>query len=154
MQRPDKVAAVPVVFSLTDEQREMQELARDFARREIRPVAAEYDEREEMPWPVLEKAAKQHGFLSYGFPEAYGGGGVPDGGEANGERPRAGPPPPSAPQRRRSAHGDRRWAAVRGSRAAQAGAGESRSSAALDRVGSPRRDARAWARRRNAAQRS
>ena len=69
---------VAVDFSLTDEQRQIQELARDFARREIRPVAAEYDEREEMPWPVLEKAAKV-GLLAYGFPDRYGGGGVPDG---------------------------------------------------------------------------
>ncbi len=69
---------VPVDFSLTDEQREMQQLARDFARREIRPVAARYDESEEMAWPVLEKAAKL-GFLNYGLPERYGGGGVPDG---------------------------------------------------------------------------
>jgi alkylation response protein AidB-like acyl-CoA dehydrogenase len=65
-------------FSLTDEQHAIQELARDFARREIRPVAAEYDEREEMPWPVLRKAAKV-GLLSYGLPEEQGGGGVPDG---------------------------------------------------------------------------
>ena len=65
-------------FSLTDEQRAIQELARDFARREIRPVAADYDEREEMPWPVLRKAVKV-GLLSYGLPEEHGGGGVPDG---------------------------------------------------------------------------
>ncbi|MFN8160851.1 MAG: acyl-CoA dehydrogenase family protein [Solirubrobacterales bacterium] len=69
---------MPVDFSLTDEQRQIQELAREFARREIRPVAADYDEREEMPWPVLEKAARV-GLLSYGFPEEHGGGGVPDG---------------------------------------------------------------------------
>jgi alkylation response protein AidB-like acyl-CoA dehydrogenase len=69
---------MPVDFSLTDEQREIQALAREFARREIRPVAAEYDEREEMPWPVLEKAARI-GLLSYGLPEEYGGGGVTDG---------------------------------------------------------------------------
>jgi Acyl-CoA dehydrogenases len=69
---------VPVDFSLTDEQREIQAVARDFARREIRPVAAEYDAREEMPWPVLEKAARV-GLLSYGLPEEYGGGGVADG---------------------------------------------------------------------------
>ncbi len=67
-----------VDFSLTDEQREIQTLAHEFARREIRPVAAEYDEREEMPWPVLEKAARV-GLLSYGLPEEYGGGGVTDG---------------------------------------------------------------------------
>src|SRR5450631_2798476 len=69
---------MPVDFSLTDEQRDIQALAREFARREIRPVAAEYDEREEMPWPVLEKAARI-GLLSYGLPEEYGGGGVADG---------------------------------------------------------------------------
>jgi len=69
---------VPVDFSLTDEQREIQALAHEFAEREIRPVAAEYDAREEMPWPVLEKAARI-GLLSYGLPEEYGGGGVADG---------------------------------------------------------------------------
>ena len=69
---------MPVDFSLTDEQRQIQEVAREFARREIRPVAARYDEAEEMPWPVLERAAKI-GLLSYGFPEEYGGGGVADG---------------------------------------------------------------------------
>jgi acyl-CoA dehydrogenase len=69
---------VAIDLSLTDEQRQIQELAREFSRREIRPLAAEYDEREELPWPVLEKAA-QVGLLSYGFPEQYGGGGVPDG---------------------------------------------------------------------------
>jgi alkylation response protein AidB-like acyl-CoA dehydrogenase len=69
---------VPVDFSLTDEQREIQAVAHEFARREIRPVAAEYDAREEMPWPVLEKAARV-GLLSYGLPEEYGGGGVTDG---------------------------------------------------------------------------
>jgi acyl-CoA dehydrogenase len=69
---------MPVDFSLTDEQRDIQALAREFAQREIRPVAAEYDAREEMPWPVLEKAARI-GLLSYGLPEEYGGGGVADG---------------------------------------------------------------------------
>lgn len=69
---------MPVDFSLTDEQREIQALARDFARREIRPVAADYDAREQMPWPVLEKAARI-GLLSYGLPAEYGGGGIADG---------------------------------------------------------------------------
>lgn len=65
-------------FSLTDEQPAIQDLARRLAREEIRPVAAEYDDREEMPWPVLKKAARV-GLLSYGLPEEYGGDGVPDG---------------------------------------------------------------------------
>jgi acyl-CoA dehydrogenase len=47
-----------VDFSLTEEQVELQKWAREFAEREIRPVAAEYDESEEFPWPVLKKAAE------------------------------------------------------------------------------------------------
>ena len=44
-------------FSLTEEQIELQKWAHEFAEKEIRPVAAEYDEAEEFPWPVLKKAA-------------------------------------------------------------------------------------------------
>ncbi|HET7483273.1 MAG TPA: acyl-CoA dehydrogenase family protein [Actinomycetota bacterium] len=45
-------------FALTEEQIELQKWAHEFAEREIRPVAAEYDESEEFPWPVLKKAAE------------------------------------------------------------------------------------------------
>ena len=45
-------------FQLTEEQVELQKWAHEFAEREIRPVAAEYDESEEFPWPVLKKAAE------------------------------------------------------------------------------------------------
>jgi alkylation response protein AidB-like acyl-CoA dehydrogenase len=62
-------------FRLTDEQEQMRQLAHRFAERELRPVAAEYDERDEMPWPVLEKAA-QVGLMSYQYAEEHGGGGV------------------------------------------------------------------------------
>jgi len=62
-------------FKLSDEQRELQAWAHEFAEKEIRPVAAEYDEKEEMPWPVLQKAAKV-GLMSSSIPEEYGGGGV------------------------------------------------------------------------------
>jgi acyl-CoA dehydrogenase len=55
-----------VDFSLTDEQRELQAWAREFAEREIRPVAHEYDESEEFPWPVVRKAA-QAGLYSLDF---------------------------------------------------------------------------------------
>ncbi len=66
-----------IAFDLTDEQREMRELAHRFAEQEIRPIAAEYDEREEVPWDVIRKAV-QSGFTSYYIPEAYGGGGITD----------------------------------------------------------------------------
>ena len=45
-------------FTLTEEQIELQKWAHEFAEKEIRPVAAEYDESEEFPWPVVKKAAE------------------------------------------------------------------------------------------------
>lgn len=45
-------------FTLTEEQLELKKWAHEFAEKEIRPVAAEYDESEEFPWPVLKKAAE------------------------------------------------------------------------------------------------
>jgi len=59
-------------FSLTDEQKQLQQLARDFTRREIIPIAAEYDRREELPWQVVEKAFEV-GLLNVGIPEHAGG---------------------------------------------------------------------------------
>ena len=49
--------------------------AREFAERELRPVAAHYDETEEFPWDVFRKAAEA-GLTCYDLPEEYGGGGV------------------------------------------------------------------------------
>ncbi|HET91289.1 MAG TPA: acyl-CoA dehydrogenase [Chloroflexi bacterium] len=62
-------------FQLTEEQRQMVHLAHRFAERDIRPVAADYDQSGEMPWSVLEKAAEV-GLMSYQYPEEYGGSGV------------------------------------------------------------------------------
>ncbi len=45
-------------FELTDEQKEIRDWVHDFAVREIRPVAHQYDESEEFPWDVVKKAAK------------------------------------------------------------------------------------------------
>lgn len=66
-----------IAFELSAEQREMRDLAHRFAEKEIRPVAPEYDELEEVPWQLIQKAA-QAGFLSYYIPERYGGGGITD----------------------------------------------------------------------------
>src|SRR6476619_6245769 len=55
----------PYIPDLTDEQREIQQLAREFARREIRPVA------------VVHRAAEV-GLTSYMLPEEVGGGGIAD----------------------------------------------------------------------------
>ncbi|HEY2286306.1 MAG TPA: acyl-CoA dehydrogenase family protein [Streptosporangiaceae bacterium] len=42
----------------TADVREMRDWVHEFARDVIRPAAAEWDEREETPWPIIEQAAK------------------------------------------------------------------------------------------------
>jgi alkylation response protein AidB-like acyl-CoA dehydrogenase len=62
-------------FTLTDEQREIQALAHDFAERELRPIAAECDRTDSFPPDLLAKAAAL-GLTSYAIPRELGGGGV------------------------------------------------------------------------------
>ncbi len=45
-------------LDLTPELREMRDWVHQFAAEVLRPAGAEWDEREETPWPVLEQAAK------------------------------------------------------------------------------------------------
>jgi alkylation response protein AidB-like acyl-CoA dehydrogenase len=66
-----------ISFNLTPEQEDLRNLAHEFAEQEIRPVAAKYDELEQVPWELL-KTAAQMGLASYHIPEAYGGGGITD----------------------------------------------------------------------------
>jgi alkylation response protein AidB-like acyl-CoA dehydrogenase len=66
------------IFELTAEQREIRDLCRDFALREIRPIAQDVDKADtEMPWEVWYKAAAL-GLTSFMLPEEYGGGGLTD----------------------------------------------------------------------------
>mgnify|MGYP002683959696 CR=1 FL=1 len=44
-------------LDLNEDQLTMQKWVHDFAENVIRPVAAEYDEKEETPWDVLQEAA-------------------------------------------------------------------------------------------------
>jgi alkylation response protein AidB-like acyl-CoA dehydrogenase len=62
-------------FEPTPEQRALRELAHEFAARVLRPVAREWDEREDCPPELLAKAAAL-GLTSHAIPEEYGGGGV------------------------------------------------------------------------------
>lgn len=62
-------------FGLSPEQEALVKLAQEFARQEIIPVAAHYDETSEMPWPVLEKAFEV-GLWNLNVPEEYGGAGL------------------------------------------------------------------------------
>ncbi len=68
-------------FTLTEAQRELRRVARDFARNEIRPVAAEIDRspdhRSSFPRDVYSKG-NALGFNKALVPEAYGGPGLGD----------------------------------------------------------------------------
>jgi alkylation response protein AidB-like acyl-CoA dehydrogenase len=70
-----RVAAAGISFDLTPEQRELRDLAHDFAERELRPIAREWDDREDCPPELLGKAAAL-GLTSHAIPVEYGGGGV------------------------------------------------------------------------------
>jgi hypothetical protein len=62
-------------FELSEAQRAVRDMVRDFTEREIRPVAAGYDERSEFPWEVVKKMGPL-GLLGMVAPEAYGGAGM------------------------------------------------------------------------------
>src|SRR4051794_41429527 len=63
-----------VDFTLTDEQKNLRELAHDFAEKEIRPVAWEYDKDGTWPQDIIDKA-HEVGLMNTHVPEEYGGGG-------------------------------------------------------------------------------
>ncbi len=62
-------------FSLSDEQKMIQETAYRFAVNEMQPVAKEYDRLEEYPREVVDKAC-QTGLVGVFIPESYGGPGL------------------------------------------------------------------------------
>ena len=53
-------------FHATADQREILQWVHEFARDQVRPVAAEWDEKEQTPWPVIEKA-REIGLYSWPF---------------------------------------------------------------------------------------
>src|SRR5881409_2282959 len=62
-------------FQLTAEQREIQALARDFARERIEPHAAEWDREHRFPHELLPELAEL-GLLGVCVPDEYGGAGA------------------------------------------------------------------------------
>jgi acyl-CoA dehydrogenase len=64
-----------VDFSLTDEQKNLRDLAHDFAEKEIRPVAWELDKEGTWPGEILAKAHSV-GLMNTHVPEEYGGAGL------------------------------------------------------------------------------
>src|SRR5438093_7050293 len=64
-----------ISFALTEEQRALRGLAHEFAEKEIRPKAAEYDEHQTHPADVIAKA-HEVGLMNPHIPEEYGGPGL------------------------------------------------------------------------------
>ena len=71
------LATMPEVKSglqleLSDDHQMLQNMARDFARKEIISQAEHYDRTGEWPWDVFNKARKV-GLVNLNIPEEYGG---------------------------------------------------------------------------------
>ncbi len=64
-----------VDFTLTDEQKDIRDLAHDFSEKEIRPVAWEYDKDSTWPQEIVDKAWEV-GLMNSHVPEEYGGPGL------------------------------------------------------------------------------
>jgi len=62
-------------FNLSEEQRALQELARDFAQKEIAPVALQYDKEPAFPGEIIKKAHAA-GLMNLTCPKEYAGQGV------------------------------------------------------------------------------
>ncbi len=59
-------------LELSEDLRMLQDLARDFTRKEITPKVEQYDRSHEWPWDIFQKAAKA-GLINLNIPEEYGG---------------------------------------------------------------------------------
>jgi short-chain 2-methylacyl-CoA dehydrogenase len=64
-----------VVFDLPEEHEALRETVRDFAEREIAPVAAELDRTKAFPYEIIRKLGEL-GWMGIPFPEEYGGAGA------------------------------------------------------------------------------
>ena len=63
------------IHPLTDEHKMLRDAARDFAQKEIAPIAAEFDESGEFPHTSIKKMGGL-GFMGIEIPEQYGGAGM------------------------------------------------------------------------------
>lgn len=64
-----------MTFQLNETQQMMRDLARNFATKELAPIAAEIDQKEQIPTEILSKMA-DIGFTALNVPEEYGGPGL------------------------------------------------------------------------------
>ncbi|HEY9899364.1 MAG TPA: acyl-CoA dehydrogenase family protein [Pantanalinema sp.] len=68
-------------FNFTEEQQMLRQMAKEFADREIRPLADKHDKEEHIGRDIIMKMAEQ-GFLGSNIPEEYGGSSLGDVGNA------------------------------------------------------------------------
>src|SRR6266480_5394864 len=73
--KPPRIIACDVDFDLTQHQREIQALTREFARAEIEPNASQWDRDHSFPRELFGKLAEL-GLMGACVPEEYGGAGV------------------------------------------------------------------------------
>ncbi len=59
-------------FTLNEEHKMIRKAARDFAQKEIAPIAAEFDETGDFPYNTIKKMGEM-GFMGIEMPEEYGG---------------------------------------------------------------------------------
>ena len=64
-----------MTIGLTEHQRAVQDLARTFAEKELRPVVAHFDETQEFPFAVVARLGEL-GFMGITWPEDLGGAGL------------------------------------------------------------------------------
>jgi len=70
-----ELSASGPTLTLTAEHEMIRQTARDFAEKEIAPIAAEHDETGEFPYATIKKMG-QLGLMGIEVPEAYGGAGL------------------------------------------------------------------------------
>jgi alkylation response protein AidB-like acyl-CoA dehydrogenase len=61
-------------FQLTENELQVQKLARDYANKKIAPIVMKYDESQDFPMEIVKELGEM-GFMGVTFPEEYGGAG-------------------------------------------------------------------------------
>ncbi|HEU4658399.1 MAG TPA: acyl-CoA dehydrogenase family protein, partial [Capillimicrobium sp.] len=69
---PAEAAAKGFSLELSDDLKEIQSWVHGFAENVVRPAGAEWDEREETPWPIIQEAAKIGLYSFEGLAQFFG----------------------------------------------------------------------------------
>lgn len=75
MVHEEAIGAGEMEFGLSESQKAVQELARNFVEKELRPVVMKYDESQEFPFDIVAKLGEL-GFMGMTWPEELSGAGL------------------------------------------------------------------------------